>query len=292
MKYTDVLLFPAVTVCNYNRYRKSYIQGTTFAEWQQTLYHPINLIHGSTTINWTTDAAIEELAKNRTYLELSAAHQKESMILECKLGRASSGCNAVDNFTTTLTDYGVCYTYNNALSNHMLVTESGSRHGLSLTLNLEQEEYTYGQNYGAGFKIDIRYKLSNVLILCTHLTCVVFVGFIGIGRYRYRYLNLQILVHFPGDVPLVTDFGTAVSPGTEVFMPVRLVVEKNKESPYRTNCTNVSLEYYAHYTKSNCIMEKVTQMVVSKCGCREPYMPGNVRVCNYQEKEECVQSRK
>lgn len=166
VKYKSELPFPAVTVCNYNRFRKSQVAGTIFEEWQYALYHPNYLETGPAPVNWTSEAAVEELSRNRTAFEINAAHQKDKLILRCMFGGKNAyPCNA-DNFTTTLTDFGVCYSfnYNVHISQNVLATQSGSKHGLTMWLNAEQREYTYGINYGAGFKV-ISTKISNTYSL-------------------------------------------------------------------------------------------------------------------------------
>ncbi|XP_077984806.1 acid-sensing ion channel 4-A-like [Glandiceps talaboti] len=240
LRYQPEMMFPAVTVCNYNRYRKSYINGSKFEEWQGELYDPKIGKGEISNIDWTSEDALQELSKNRTEFEINAAHSKEGMIWGCQLGTTERNCSAELNFTTTYTDFGVCYTYNGLIGTSpedaVKVKMSGSRHGFSMFLYLDQSEYSAGEHLGAGFKI---------------------------------------LLHHPGEVPLITDYGIAISPGTETFLSTSLVVEKNQQAPYITDCKELELQYYSRYSKSNCIMERITDEVASTCNCTELYMEGS-----------------
>lgn len=77
----------------------------------------------------------------------------EDMLLEC-LWAGIEVCDHND-FETVISDWGVCYTFNNPLNKSLIrkVYQSGSQHGLFLRLNVQQDEYTTGENGGAGFKV-------------------------------------------------------------------------------------------------------------------------------------------
>ncbi|XP_077984495.1 acid-sensing ion channel 2-like [Glandiceps talaboti] len=255
VKYETELEFPAVTICNYNHYRRSYVNGTKFEEWQYKWFDPVDRFNGLEPFqtNWTSKVVQQELEKNRTEFELEAAHIGTNMIVGCKLGNTDRPCSVHNNFSRVHTDFGVCYTFNgfeNSSRDRLTVHQGGRRHGLRIWVNIEQHEYIPSAYFGAGVKIVI---------------------------HRHR------------EVPLVTDYGIAVAPGTETFIAVEQVHEENKKSPYEGGCGDLKLKYFPVYTKNNCLMEKFTERVVSQCKCREPYMPGSeYRVCNYQEKIECA----
>ena len=144
VKYVNDLIFPAVTICNYNLLRKSYareIFGDTVLD-SASLFRPIPEANRSSLEDWNiTDDLIR------------GAHQKESMVVECKW-RSSVNCT-FQNFTQVLTDFGVCYTFNNPpdKASALRVQETGYDSGLYLRLNLEQYDYFFGTSKGAGFKV-------------------------------------------------------------------------------------------------------------------------------------------
>ncbi|XP_077984311.1 acid-sensing ion channel 1-like [Glandiceps talaboti] len=250
LNYRSEIDFPAITICNYNRYRKSFIKGTRFEEWVRRQYPTFNLSDDETPVEF--DDELLKFTSNRTSFEISAAHDKWQMIYQCTFGRNRIPCNA-GNFTRTLTDFGVCYTFNGATYDEghdvIHVSHGGSEHGLRLRLFVDQLEYTFGENSGAGFKV---------------------------------------LAHSQEDTPLVRNFGFAIPPGVEALVGLRMIQEHNLPPPYISKCSNQILKYYDRYTHSNCVRERTTDIVVEVCSCREIYMPGEARVCNFSESVECV----
>ena len=76
------------------------------------------------------------------------------MLVEC-LWREFKPCNT-DDFQLIITDWGVCYTFNNPAnrSDVLQVNQAGSGSGLFLRLNVEQDEYfSFKNRRGAGFKV-------------------------------------------------------------------------------------------------------------------------------------------
>lgn len=73
--------------------------------------------------------------------------------MEC-MWRELKPCNA-DDFQQIITDWGVCYSFNNPAnrSNVLRVNQAGSGSGLFLRLNVEQDEYI-GLRASAGFKVN------------------------------------------------------------------------------------------------------------------------------------------
>ena len=82
-----------------------------------------------------------------------SAHDIQDMLIECTW-RYADKCD-YRNFTRTLTDWGVCYTFNspNDTNKILKVNQPGSKYGLFMRLYVEQEEYTSSENTGAGFKV-------------------------------------------------------------------------------------------------------------------------------------------
>ncbi|XP_069114351.1 uncharacterized protein [Argopecten irradians] len=97
-----------------------------------------------------------------------------------------------DDFKTTLTDHGVCYTFNEGRNNEF-ISSVGVENGLRLTLNVEQYEYMPGPHDAAGVKM---------------------------------------LLHANGEVPRVHALGQAVSTGAHVFVGVKVFSISNLPEPH------------------------------------------------------------
>ena len=82
---------------------------------------------------------------------LGTSHRIEDMLLKCSW-RSTVPCTP-DNFTQIITDWGVCYTFNNNPKTALQVKRPGSTNGLAMTIDIEQNKYTFGENTGAGLKV-------------------------------------------------------------------------------------------------------------------------------------------
>ena len=102
-------------------------------------------------LNWTY--IDNHVITKRPYEESNyrqIAHQISDMLIECSWRGSPCG---VDNFTQVMTDSGVCYTFNENITNPLRVLQDGSKNGLSLSLNIEQNEYVIGDDAAAGIKV-------------------------------------------------------------------------------------------------------------------------------------------
>ena len=109
-------------------------------------------------INWTKYEAVLGGPDSSAATEVSdfvkvLAHQVSDQILECRW-RDVEICDG-RNFTTIVTDWGVCFTFNDPAnkSEVLKIQQSGTRNGLFLRLNVEQFEYISGEHTSAGFKV-------------------------------------------------------------------------------------------------------------------------------------------
>ena len=159
IKYNSSLAFPAVTICNFNRFRHSAFRNDTSAV--EELRDVMASIYGlnEAGLNWTdpiyntslglTDAEWMEFIKN-------ASHQIEHMFMACNW--KSKPINCTQYFSSVLTEMGFCYQFNSKAfaeqnGGSLHVKKTGSDHGLWLQLNVEQAEYTFSESNSAGVKV-------------------------------------------------------------------------------------------------------------------------------------------
>ncbi|XP_077984809.1 bile acid-sensitive ion channel-like [Glandiceps talaboti] len=236
VKYTPFIEFPAVTLCNYNRYRKSVIGGTPIYELMEKMFSSGSLDpKPKVDFDWSL-LENSTATTNRNGFEMEAAHQKEQLIQGCRFTGGESGRHCgPENFTAVFTQFGVCYTFNNDPDNQLKVYEMGSRTGLRLRLYTQEDEYTYGLRTGSGFKL---------------------------------------ILHPPGYVPMVNRLGFAIPTGVEALVSVKVKKTESLESPYQTMCNRTPLTHWPKYSYVMCCLEMLTKSIVKLCGCKEPYMPG------------------
>ncbi|XP_072039850.1 acid-sensing ion channel 1B-like [Amphiura filiformis] len=252
VKYVPDLYFPAVTICNYNQMRKSKASPIVLSlnnalySFEARLGKPIN---------WTIYEDI--LGSNSSFTDNFVdsigyyAHQLNETVYDCKW-RGVEPCDA-RNFTTTMTDWGVCWTFNDPKnkSEILKINQPGKQNGLLLTMDVQQYEYVSGETDAAGFKV---------------------------------------LLHPQGVRPVLKELGFSISPGFETSVTVIYTKAVNLPRPY-SNCRQEDLKplkYSESYTVPLCQQECKIDYVVRKCGCRDYRYPGDAPVCGPKQLVECI----
>ena len=154
----DYLEFPAVTICNYNQFRKSYVSKYEgFVDTIKAIF-PIPDETDNTMgarSSKPSFQAFRSVDLEVTQVLLDAAHRLEDMFIVCYWSGLRIPC--AKYFHRTLTEVGVCYTFNaqETKQNHdrLLVHDAGSDNGLLLRINIENDEYFYGESNSAGIRV-------------------------------------------------------------------------------------------------------------------------------------------
>ncbi|KAM6934673.1 acid-sensing ion channel 4-A isoform 3-T3 [Xenentodon cancila] len=129
---TPDIVFPAVTICNINRFRFS-------ALTDADIYHLANLTglppknrDGHKPTDLLYPAPDMQDIFNRT------GHQLEEMLMSCNF----SGQNcSVKDFSVVYTRYGKCYTFNGNKTTMRKTKQGGMGNGLEIMLDIQQDEY-------------------------------------------------------------------------------------------------------------------------------------------------------
>ncbi|XP_022104029.1 acid-sensing ion channel 2-like [Acanthaster planci] len=268
ISYRKKLDFPAVTVCNFNKYRESAL---TDRDIRNVGYHlgivdeDHNLINPylyteefrrkMAAVDWSVHDIDDEY--NMTEFTNRTGHQLDEMIVECSW--RDEPCSP-DDFHHIFSHLGNCYTFNHvalATERHSSIS-AGAANGLKLTLNIQEEEYTPSNDlHGAAEDAGIKWML-----------------------------------HHPSEPPYVKELGFGAGPGHHTFVAVRHEEVESLPSPY-TPCMETSagfLDHFDHYSLQACRIECETEVVVQRCGCRLVEQPGNAPVCNPAETHECAQA--
>ncbi|XP_064644685.1 acid-sensing ion channel 1-like [Lineus longissimus] len=257
------MTFPAVTICNFNPYRKSILESRPqVAAIMQSAYKSSSSEYiGLEGIN-QSDPLINETLHNTINHDIvvEAAHPLLPMIWGCRWD--GDDIPSYDFFTTSYTDFGICYTFNSREfqeKNEKLQTNAtGSNSGLHLRMTVEHLEY-YLQN-----------PLSNSA-------------------------GIKMMLHDADTLPLVKEYGMAITPGTENFMGIRQVKHSFLPPPAEnSHCRDTTgpgfrnpLAFYPTYSYSACRYECLANYTLEKCGCRGALMPGPGNYCTMYEYFAC-----
>ncbi|XP_038057116.1 acid-sensing ion channel 1C-like [Patiria miniata] len=252
VEYVGDLPFPAITICNFNRYRQD-----ALAPGDEAVLRHIWSIndhdydsYGESDVN--NDMFQDDLSSDFNYTEftLRAGFLLDNKtLLRCQWRGKDNSCSAA-NFSHVFTSYGNCWTFNSGRTGPILTeTNPGSGNGLKMYIDIQQSQYTETKNDEAG---------------------------------------LKVLVHDQSTPPMVESSGLALSPGVHAFMAVKRHQYLNLEPPYGKCDSSRKLKRFDSYTFDGCNIECRADVVLEKCHCRLVQHPGNEVECTPKEANGCA----
>ncbi|EEC04622.1 hypothetical protein IscW_ISCW017563, partial [Ixodes scapularis] len=246
--HTKRVLFPAVTVCNMNPWRKSKVcsESSFVSKSAKALISELcNSVHRNVTIQMPEED-LEMTQKLKTWISaeqrrnLSRAgrmgHQIEDMILECRVH--DGDCLSAQLLDLRLVPrYGNCYCLgcNSSRFSWQARKMSDPEQGLRMSLNMEPNEF---------------------------LPLTVEAGF-------------YVMINQPGAEEEVFNDAVFVPPGATTYIAVAKTTSKNLEPPYKNPCQQdwpKELKKYVApgvaYTKRACDEYCYQVHIFETCGCR------------------------
>ena len=256
LHFNSRLLFPAVTVCNKNYFRRSVAENASSDVDLQDLVDFLHVASGNPFLvdEFDFDEFIdnhEDLfeGEDSIFYFRNSGHQFEQMVYSCTF----NGKDCSHDFIQRSSIYGNCYTFNSGINTSALYsTRSGETYGLELILNAEEYEYFLAETLSVGFNVFIHDQAH-------------FPYFDSIDRF-------------------------SVTTGLETLVALRRVDYSLLTSGNGGQCRdNVDLKYFDSYAHGSCIAECFTDFIIARCnGCRSEFLPGPAKVCNITE--ECQYS--
>ncbi|KAK7097713.1 hypothetical protein V1264_004649 [Littorina saxatilis] len=261
----DTVPFPATTICNLNQFHSTRIPNdqrlrdllykmSDFAYLHDYIAQP-----GGLTVS-TMETAKVETGEELKAFALDAAHRLSDMFKYCVFRTQKMPCE--DLFNATLTDIGVCFTFNaNQDIPRFNSTDSGPVSGLRVILNIEQDFYYFS---------------------------------------RHTQSGLKVLLHEPDEAPLLINRGFFVRPGTCTDVVIRREQRTSLGKPYKafgdTYCLDTRSPDFRSpltrfrnysYTEQSCWKDCYTHRLVQLCGCRHFFDPGDDEICSIDDLETC-----
>ncbi|XP_013396194.1 acid-sensing ion channel 5-like [Lingula anatina] len=264
------MAFPAVTICNFNRYMRrnlnaedyaiisltedvysGYDSGYSYGQYYYNYYYDYSG-DGESSPSTTTQPTNSNF--NESWANISASYPNgfdfgnftlekgwkldNISVLECTFKGIK--CNLKKDFIHTFSTYGNCYTYNPSLNSNRsrYQDQPGLGNGLHLTIDVEQSEYTESLPDGSA------------------QTGVIF------------------QVHPQWEPPLVESKGLGASPGFHAFGALKRQETVNIEPPWGKCNKSLTLLHFDQYTFSGCIIECKLQKIETECGCKPVQYPG------------------
>ena len=150
----DNIDFPAVTVCNLNQVKNSILNCLSEDdddEFSRVFYalSELSIILQQHGVQYSQRGSIPGHLLHQCALNHS--HQLDDMLTYCHFKQELVACS--DIFTPTMTEYGICYTFNDGGEKRIEAVGEGS--GLRFFVNIEQAKYFFASTIRAGVKVCI-----------------------------------------------------------------------------------------------------------------------------------------
>ncbi|XP_078660711.1 acid-sensing ion channel 2-like isoform X2 [Branchiostoma floridae x Branchiostoma belcheri] len=273
--------FPAITICNLNKYRLSRLRTSDFWHLGQSLNYldadrslqqepVINRTLPNPTAAFTDPQNLAVLSNLSSFpaawrenpppfclldAQDRAGHQLEDTVLDCHY-RGRKCCK--DWFKPVFTRYGKCYTFNSGSPNQPVLKtlKGGIGNGVEFFLDVQQEDYmpAWGESDEVTFEV----------------------GF-------------KIQLHTQEEPPFIHELGFGVGPGMQYYVSTQEQRITYLPAPWGQCKAENDLTFdFAKYTTSACRIDCETKFVVSQCGCKMVHMPGNFPICTPDIYVECA----
>lgn len=226
--------------------------------------------------------------------------------LYCRLdidAKSSVGCNEL--FTKTLTDIGVCYTFN-----HLATKEIFYEHKLADDFPkvklFQTEVYDYDTDSRHNLTYPYRLQASGVGLMVSitlqirenerfqKQNCK------SSGVEMFPMKGLKVHIHLADDVPQMKNKFHQISYDNLVHftvIPNTIVTDDNLINNYdklKRKCVaehENELVFFKKYTQSNCHLEIFVMQAIKVCGCARFWMPrfNDTKICASWDEVKCVE---
>ncbi|KAM9306068.1 LOW QUALITY PROTEIN: acid-sensing ion channel 1C-like [Gastrophryne carolinensis] len=256
-----LMTFPAITICNYNRFRRSKITEPDLFKMADILgLDPYNDDVRSY-FNFT-DSDPPEWQSMKEFYDRTG-HTMDDMILACKY--RNKECGAQD-FSVVYTRYGKCYTFNSGKEGYELLytLKGGTGNGLELMMDIQQEEY-----------LPVLQETEDTPLEA----------------------GVKVQIHSQDEPPFIDQLGFGVAPGFQTFVSCQQQQLTYLPPPWG-DCKDSPFisPYFQNYSITACRIDCETRYVLNACKCRMVHMPGSVCMCHPDRQElallECERAEK
>lgn len=244
----DNVDFPAITFCNLNPIRKSFVDKHNLSKILDLVFHPSKLEYFmDQERNFTSKCrkalsnvshkSLEMDLKDVVYNDNDETQTGSGLfdLVQCSFGSnldSDDYYDCTDQFQVEPTALGLCYTFNSHLkqTSPKKVQHSGEKNGLRVIFNIHQDEYSTSLNGNSGIKISIN----------NH-----------------------------GDIPDLQEKGILVSPGTNAYVGLRTTRTIDQTKGRKCEQFNPEFKYYnsSRYSVGVCKASGFAQSVQDACNC-------------------------
>ncbi|XP_049294259.1 pickpocket protein 28-like [Anopheles funestus] len=307
--------FPAVTICSITKVKSNVLNFT--AVYQRVVHGGGNITEQEydrflamiqvCDFSFNKYLANQSFDDNLVHMLQDIAIPFEELFLMCVWRNKYVSCR--DLFEPTITERGICYTFNGLSGEDILRAEEYHQDFEHLGEKRSSENWSMEQGYrpnlgldvyprrvisagsNAGLAVFLKSDIEDMDYLCG-----VTPGFFYISLQN-SFQGFQIQIHTPHQCPQISTQNIRVPMDhalTVRIEPFLITTSENvmSYSPQKRLCyyTNERyLRFFRIYTKRNCELECLANFTLHMCGCIQYSMPraGGVHICGIEKLECC-----
>ncbi|XP_069131731.1 acid-sensing ion channel 3-like [Argopecten irradians] len=262
VEMVDELPLPAITFCNLSPYKRSALNPDAVMD------------HYLLTISRMTDFVPSVDYSHPAYSALlrplpdgwlhNVSFSVMDLFYACvNTANQRMDCNEV--LVPTITDIGLCYTFNshhqNGTYNPLTTSIIGSVKSFAFYIRVNQSEYVYSDNLAAGMKVIVHDPKETPDTNRGFFASPGFSVYASLYLTKYKYFTVSLPV-YGGRYCLDTQHQDSRNP----------------------------LNYHDNYSFYACIRECKYRYLVKLCGCQAPTDTGPERTCTFQEYANCYRN--
>ena len=261
----DSIDFPAVTFCNLNPVKKTFVDQHNLSKILNFVFNPSQMeLSMARKKNFTQscETLSSQLSPEATSMAFNSiindqGVKRTDFIIHCSFGADNENddyYDCTDQFIKEHNSLGVCYTFNSHLtigqSRSKTVRNSGEKYGLRVVLNIDQDEYSTSLNGNAGIKLSI-------------------------NKF--------------GNIPDLEEKGILVPPGMNAYIGLKTTRVIDSTRGRKCERNNPSFKYYqseSGYSAGVCKASKFAEAVDKSCKClyyRTTSNPNNLTNCTVKD---------
>ncbi|XP_022088113.1 acid-sensing ion channel 1A-like [Acanthaster planci] len=232
VKFNDALEFPAVTICNYNRFMNNKISEDDTKYVRHLLELNEDLVDYEEDFNYTHIDDLFGEGFNYTQFALTTGFTLNESMIRCDWKGVAYSCNALNFSSYYSPSYGHCYTFNTRgdQKSHEQ-SQQGIGNGLQLIVDIRQPEYT--ETFKSG-----------------HLEA-----------------GLKFAVHPRDELPLTDTMGLSAAPGFHTYASMRRVRHINLPEPWGV-CGTGGVDKSRKYSRNTCLRNCRRNVIIAQCKCQ------------------------
>ncbi|XP_054274391.1 pickpocket protein 28-like isoform X2 [Macrosteles quadrilineatus] len=292
--------FPAITICNMNNAKKSVAldiqRRAQYAGVEGSKDRKmLNDFCGKNQEGYDFNVDESEISwKDLRSFMVNVSQPCHEMLVLCLWHSETFKCE--DLFNPTLTDEGICCTFNRVKRDYVFQNPRDLS-DLNVTFPFESIDWTPEKGFPPNAPVDWlpwrAWGAGNHLGLSIVLNA-------DLDEYYCSSevsIGFKIVLHNSVETPKMNAFASLLSPGLEARMIVDPVMMTTTQLFHtipakKRNCvfgSEKNLTFYRTYTQRNCALECEAQFTLDACSCVLYYMPKNdtTRICGRKD-EECA----